>query len=105
MIVNNVKSIKVEGYFNRFACFWPKGYLLGSLGKSHQNGDYLISLRVFIPHISGQDNYRSTLANLKPVTTYNVQLRANNSAGWGDYTEVAYTTTGENSNHVWKIII
>ena len=27
--------------FNRFACFWPKGYHLGSLGKSHQNGDYL----------------------------------------------------------------
>ena len=27
--------------FNRFACFWPKGYQLGSLGKSHQNGDYL----------------------------------------------------------------
>ena len=26
---------------NRFACFWPKGYQLGSLGKSHQNGDYL----------------------------------------------------------------
>ena len=27
--------------FNRFACFWPKGYQRGSLGKSHQNGDYL----------------------------------------------------------------
>ena len=27
--------------FNRFACFWPKGYQLGSLRKSHQNGDYL----------------------------------------------------------------
>ena len=27
--------------FNRFACFWPKGYQFGSLGKSHQNGDYL----------------------------------------------------------------
>ena len=27
--------------FNHFACFWPKGYQLGSLGKSHQNGDYL----------------------------------------------------------------
>ena len=26
-------------YFNRFACFWPKGYQLGSLGKSHQNGE------------------------------------------------------------------
>ena len=27
--------------FNRFACFWPKGYQRGSLRKSHQNGDYL----------------------------------------------------------------
>ena len=27
--------------FNRFACFWPRGYLRGSLGKKHQNGDYL----------------------------------------------------------------
>ena len=27
--------------FNRFACGWPKGYQHGSLGKSHQNGDYL----------------------------------------------------------------
>ena len=27
--------------FNCFACFWPKGYQSGSLGKSHKNGDYL----------------------------------------------------------------
>ena len=27
--------------FNRFACIWPKSYQRGSLGKSHQNGDYL----------------------------------------------------------------
>ena len=27
--------------FNRLACFWPKGYQRESLGKSHQNGDYL----------------------------------------------------------------
>ena len=27
--------------FNRFAYFWPKDYQRGSLGKSHQNGDYL----------------------------------------------------------------
>ena len=27
--------------FNRFACFWPKGYQRVSLVKSHQNGDYL----------------------------------------------------------------
>ena len=26
---------------NRFACVWPKDYQRGSLGKSHQNGDYL----------------------------------------------------------------
>ena len=25
----------------RFACVWPKDYQRGSLGKSHQNGDYL----------------------------------------------------------------
>ena len=38
-----VKKIIREQHmgFNRFACFWPKGYQLGSLGKSHQNGDYL----------------------------------------------------------------
>ena len=28
-------------FFNYFACFWPKGYQRGSLGKSHQNDDYL----------------------------------------------------------------
>ena len=27
--------------FNSFACFWPKSYQRRSLGKSHQNGDYL----------------------------------------------------------------
>ena len=27
--------------FNRFVYFWPNSYQLGSLGKSHQNGDYL----------------------------------------------------------------
>ena len=27
--------------FNRFACFWLKGYQRPSLGKSHRNGDYL----------------------------------------------------------------
>ena len=26
-----------------FACFWPKSYQGGSLGKSHQNGDYIKS--------------------------------------------------------------
>ena len=32
---------KFNFLFNRFACFWSKGYQRGSLGKSHQNGDYL----------------------------------------------------------------
>ena len=27
--------------FNWFACFWPNGYQRRSLGKSHQNVDYL----------------------------------------------------------------
>ena len=26
---------------NRLRAIWSKGYLRGSLGKSHQNGDYL----------------------------------------------------------------
>ena len=47
----------------------------------------------------GHDDYKYTIANLKPVTTYNVQLRANNSAGWGDYTELANKTTGEQSHY------
>ena len=37
----HTKTYQVLLFFNRFACFWPKGYQLGSLGKSHQNGDYL----------------------------------------------------------------
>ena len=27
--------------FNRLRAIWPKGYQRGSLGKSHQNGNYL----------------------------------------------------------------
>ena len=27
--------------FNRLRAIWPKGYQRGSLGQSHQNGDYL----------------------------------------------------------------
>ena len=27
-------------FFNHFTCFWPKDYQSGSLGKSHQNGNY-----------------------------------------------------------------
>ena len=40
--LHNVSTVQTQlSVFNRFACFWPKGYQLGSLGKSHQNGDYL----------------------------------------------------------------
>ena len=39
--VQKPAGFPVEIFFNRFACFWPTGYQLGSLGKSHQNGDYL----------------------------------------------------------------
>ena len=35
------KQYDMINLFNRFACFWPKGYQLRSLGKSHQNGNYL----------------------------------------------------------------
>ena len=37
----------IYNIFNRFACFWPKGYQLGSLGKSHQNGDYLKNFKLW----------------------------------------------------------
>ena len=30
-----------ESMFGRLRSFWPKRYQRGSLGKSHQNGDYL----------------------------------------------------------------
>ena len=55
--------------FNRFACFWPKGYQLGSLGKSHQNGDYLKqAMRKFaLPQESNLQplHYRSTALPLE----------------------------------------
>ena len=51
-------------FFNRFACFWPKGYQLGSLGKSHQNGDYLKEAmrKIVFPQESNLQplDYRST---------------------------------------------
>ena len=57
------------GYFNRFACFWPKGYQLGSLGKSHQNGDYLKQAmrKVVFPQESNLQplDYRSTALPLE----------------------------------------
>ena len=36
-----VKKFSKVILFNCFAGFWPNGYQRGSLGKSHQNGDYL----------------------------------------------------------------
>ena len=56
-------------YFNRFACFWPKGYQLGSLGKSHQNGDYLKQAmrKIVFPQESNLQplDYRSTALPLE----------------------------------------
>ena len=55
--------------FNRFACFWPKGYQLGSLGKSHQNGDYLKEAmrKIVFPQESNLQplDYRSTALPLE----------------------------------------
>ena len=39
--------------FNRFACFWPKGYQPGNLEKSHLNGDYLKQAMRKICHTTG----------------------------------------------------
>ena len=56
-------------YFNRFACFWPKGYQLGSLGKSHQNGDHLKQAmrKIVFPQESNLQplDYRSTALPLE----------------------------------------
>ena len=56
-------------YCNRFACFWPKGYQLGSLGKSHQNGDYLKQAmrKIVFPQESNLQplDYRSTALPLE----------------------------------------
>ena len=68
------KNLKVAqtiefGNFNRFACFWPKGYQLGSLGKSHQNGDYLKQAmrKIVFPQESNLQplDYRSTALPLE----------------------------------------
>ena len=62
-------------YFNRFACFWPKGYQLGSLGKSHQNGDYLKQAmrKIVFPQESNLQplDYRSTALPLELEKTQN----------------------------------
>ena len=56
-------------HFNHFACFWPKGYQLGSLGKSHQNGDYLKQAiwKIVFPQESNLQplDYRSTALPLE----------------------------------------
>ena len=56
-------------YFNRFACFWPKDYQLGSLGKSHQNSDYLKEAmrKIVFPQESNLQplDYRSTALPLE----------------------------------------
>ena len=48
--------------FNHFACFWPKCYQRGSLGKSHQKGDYLKQAMQNI--VSSQDS------NLQPLACW-----------------------------------
>ena len=63
------KTILIPFFFNRFACFWPKGYQLGSLGKSHQNGDYLKEAmrKIVFPQESNLQplDYRSTALPLE----------------------------------------
>jgi len=49
---------------------------------------------VFIPHISGQVEYSYIITNLLPETTYNIRLRGNNTAGWGEFTNFANLTAG-----------
>ena len=48
----------------------------------------------FTNHNSGQINYRDTITNLNPATTYNVRIAANNTAGLGSYTAFEIITTG-----------
>ena len=56
-------------FFYRFACFWRKGYQLGSLGKSHQNGYYLKEAmrKIVFPQESNLQplDYRSTALPLE----------------------------------------
>ena len=63
------ESVNLMFFLNRFACFWPKGYQLGSLGKSHQNGDYLKQAmrKIVFPQESNLQplDYRSTALPLE----------------------------------------
>ena len=67
--MQNKKNNTFLAFFNRFACFWPKGYQLGSLGKSHQNGDYLKQAmrKIVFPQESNLQplDYRSTALPLE----------------------------------------
>ena len=72
ILVWNMEDARMEWngrYFNRFARFWPKGYQLGSLGKSHQNGDYLKQAmrKIVFPQESNLQplDYRSTALPLE----------------------------------------
>ena len=67
--MTSVLTNYITSFFNRFACFWPKGYQLGSLGKSHQNGDYLKQAmrKIVFPQESNLQplDYRSTALPLE----------------------------------------
>ena len=69
MTVSLVRLVPTQLDFNRFACFWPKDYQLGSLGKSHQNGDYLKEAmrKIVFPQESNLQplDYRSTALPLE----------------------------------------
>ena len=67
--MTSVLTNYITSFFNRFACFWPKGYQLGSLGRSHQNGDYLkqATRKIVFPQESNLQplDYRSTALPLE----------------------------------------
>ena len=67
--VLEAKDVLTVLMFNRFACFWSKSYQRGSLGKSHQNGEYLKqSIRKHcLPQKSNLQplDYRSTVLPLE----------------------------------------
>ena len=75
---NNYKNLAQDNkknLFNRFACFWPKGYQLGSLGKSHQNGDYLKQAmrKIVFPQESNLQTSKNILIDLL-LQSYNKQV-------------------------------
>ena len=62
-------ALPLDQLAGRFACFWPKGYQLGTLGKSHQNGDYSKQAmrKIVFPQESNLQplDYRSTALPLE----------------------------------------